>query len=123
MTPTCYGLSTRRLRQPDKGRFELPYGPRALNPIDWKTVQGLMRDEIPLTLPAGVGSDVSGVVDQVGPGVSKFAVGDAVLGSSVTPSFAEYALAEPATLLRKPHGIAGRWRDRLLEPGAPHTPC
>jgi NADPH:quinone reductase-like Zn-dependent oxidoreductase len=53
-----------------------------------------------------VGSDVSGVVDQVGLGVSEFAVGDEVLGSSVTPSFAEYALAEPANLVRKPDGIA-----------------
>jgi NADPH:quinone reductase-like Zn-dependent oxidoreductase len=64
-----------------------------------------MRNEIPLTLPAGVGADVSGVVDQVGPGVSEFAVGDEVLGSSVTPSFAEYALAEPTSLIRKPHDI------------------
>jgi NADPH:quinone reductase-like Zn-dependent oxidoreductase len=65
-----------------------------------------MRNAIALTLPAGVGADVSGVVDQVGPGVSEFAVGDEVLGSSVTPSFAEYALAEPTSLVRKPHDIA-----------------
>ena len=92
---------------PTAGQGQVRVAVRAagVNPIDWKTVQGLMRDEIPLTLPTGVGSDVSGVVDQVGPGVSKFAVGDAVLGSSVTSSFAEYALAEPASLLRKPHGI------------------
>ncbi|MFZ0716582.1 NADP-dependent oxidoreductase [Mycobacterium sp.] len=76
-----------------------------VNPIDAKTVEGFMRDVIPLTLPAGVGSDVSGVVDQVGPGVSEFAVGDEVLGSAVTPSFAEYALAEPASLIRKTHDI------------------
>jgi len=76
-----------------------------INPIDAKTVEGLMRNVIPLTLPAGVGTDVSGVVDQVGPGVSEFAVGDEVLGSAVTPSFAEYALAEPASLIRKPHEI------------------
>ena len=76
-----------------------------INPIDAKTVEGLMRNVIPLTLPAGVGTDVSGVVDQVGPGVSEFAVGDEVLGSAVSPSFAEYALAEPASLIRKPHDI------------------
>ena len=76
-----------------------------VNPIDAKTVEGLMRDVVPLTLPAGVGTDVSGVVDQVGPEVSEFAVGDEVLGSAVSPSFAEYALAEPASLIRKPHDI------------------
>src|SRR6202162_3483984 len=92
---------------PTAGHGQVRVAVRAagVNPIDAKTVEGLMRNEIPLPLPAGVGSDVSGVVDQVGPGVSEFAVGDEVLGSSITPSFAEYALAEPATLVRKPHDI------------------
>jgi NADPH:quinone reductase-like Zn-dependent oxidoreductase len=71
-----------------------------------------MRDEIQLVLPAGVGSDVSGLVDPVAPGVSEFVVDDEVLNSSVTPSFAEYALAEPASLARKPHEIV--WVARSL---------
>ena len=87
------------------GQVRVAVRAAGVNPIDAKTVEGLMRNVIPLTLPAGVGADVSGVVDQVGPGVSEFAVGDEVLGSSVTPSFAEYALAEPASLVRKPHDI------------------
>jgi NADPH:quinone reductase-like Zn-dependent oxidoreductase len=93
---------------PTAGQGQVRVAVRAagVNPIDAKTVEGLMRNEIPLTLPAGVGADVSGLVDQVGPGVSEFAVGDEVLGSSVTPSFAEYALAEPTSLVRKPHDIA-----------------
>ena len=93
---------------PTAGQGQVRVAVRAagVNPIDAKTVMGLMRNEIALTLPAGVGADVSGVVDQVGPGVSEFALGDEVLGSSVTPSFAEYALAEPTSLVRKPHDIA-----------------
>ena len=92
---------------PTAGQGQVRVAVRAagVNPIDAKTVEGLLRNEIPLTLPAGVGSDVSGVIDQVSPGVSEFAVGDEVLGSSITPSFAEYALAEPASLVRKPHDI------------------
>jgi NADPH:quinone reductase-like Zn-dependent oxidoreductase len=89
-----------------------------VNPIDAKTVEGFMGDAIPLTLPAGVGSDVSGVVDQVGPGVSEFTVGDEVLGSAVTPSFAEYALAEPAGLIRKPHDIPWEIAGSLAGAGA-----
>lgn len=93
---------------PTAGQGQVRVAVRAagVNPIDAKTVEGLMRNAIPLTLPAGVGADVSGVVDQVGPGVSEFAVGDEVLGSSVTPSFAEHALAEPTSLVRKPHDMA-----------------
>jgi NADPH:quinone reductase-like Zn-dependent oxidoreductase len=92
---------------PTAGQGQVRVAVRAagVNPIDAKTVEGLMRNVIPLTLPAGVGTDVSGVVDQVGAGVSEFAVGDEVLGSSVTPSFAEYALAEPTSLVRKLHDI------------------
>ena len=57
---------------PTAGQGQVRVAVRAagVNPIDAKTVEGLMRNEIPLTLPAGVGSDVSGVVDQVGPGVA-----------------------------------------------------
>jgi NADPH:quinone reductase-like Zn-dependent oxidoreductase len=93
---------------PTAGQGQVRVAVRAagVNPIDAKTVEGLMRNEIALTLPAGVGADVSGVVDQVGPGVSEFAVGDEVLGSSVTPSFAEHALAEPTSLVLKPHDMA-----------------
>jgi NADPH:quinone reductase-like Zn-dependent oxidoreductase len=93
-------------RTAGQGQVRVAVRAAGVNPIDAKTVEGLMRNEIALTLPAGVGADVSGVVDQVGPGVSEFAVGDEVLGSSVTPSFAEYALAEPTSLVRKPHDIA-----------------
>jgi len=77
-----------------------------VNPIEWKIVAGFMRDTRPLTLPAGLGSDVAGIVDQIGPGVDEFDVGDAVLGSAVTGSYAEYALAETARLIRKPDDIS-----------------
>jgi D-arabinose 1-dehydrogenase-like Zn-dependent alcohol dehydrogenase len=76
-----------------------------INPIDWKTMQGLMREEFTLTLPAGLGTDVAGVVDQVGADVTEFRAGDAVMGASLTPSFAEFALADPASLIKKPAAI------------------
>jgi NADPH:quinone reductase-like Zn-dependent oxidoreductase len=72
-----------------------------VNPIDWKIVAGFMRDVLPLDLPAGVGSDVAGVVDEVGAGVTEWSVGDEVLGRSTSPAFAEYAIAESADLARK----------------------
>jgi NADPH:quinone reductase-like Zn-dependent oxidoreductase len=77
-----------------------------VNPLDWKMVAGFIREQIPLVLPAGVGNDVSGVVDEIGAGVHEFAIGDEVLGYSATPSFAEYALADIGNLVRKPDDIA-----------------
>jgi NADPH:quinone reductase-like Zn-dependent oxidoreductase len=91
---------------PSPGQVRLAVRAASVNPIDWKTVAGFMRDVMPLSLPAGVGTDVAGVVDGVGSDVSEFSVGDEVLGSSVTPSFADYALAEPAGLIRKPLDVS-----------------
>lgn len=72
-----------------------------VNPIDWKILHGFMRQVMPVDLPGGLGSDVAGVVDQVGEGVTAFSVGDEVLGASITPSYAQSALADPAALVAK----------------------
>lgn len=77
-----------------------------VNPIDWKILSGQMRQLFPVDLPAGVGSDVAGVVDAVGSAVTEWAVGDEVLGRSMTGSFADYALAESDEIVRKPAGVA-----------------
>jgi NADPH:quinone reductase-like Zn-dependent oxidoreductase len=84
------------------GQVRLAVRAAGVNPVDWKIMQGLMREQIPLHIPAGLGSDVAGVVDQVGDGVTAYAVGDEVLGTSLTPSYAQSALADPAALVTKP---------------------
>ena len=89
------------------GQVRLRVYTAGVNPVDWKIMQGLMRDLIPLQFPAGLGSDVAGVVDQVGAGVTSIQVGDEVLGSSLTPAFAESALADAAAVVPKPDDISG----------------
>src|SRR6185312_15136056 len=90
---------------PDAEQVRIAVRAAGINPIDWKTVQGLMREEFTLTLPAGLGTDVAGVVDQVGADVTEFRAGDAVMGASLTPSFAEFAIADPASMIKKPAAI------------------
>jgi NADPH:quinone reductase-like Zn-dependent oxidoreductase len=66
-----------------------------VNPLDWKVMQGAMRQMMPLDLPASLGSDMAGVVDQVGEGVTASAVGDEVLGTSLlTSAYAQSAVAD-----------------------------
>jgi NADPH2:quinone reductase len=62
------------------------------------------RDEIsPATFPSGQGSDLAGVVTEVGEGVKQFAVGDEVLGYSWTRSSQATHTAVPVTqLIPKP---------------------
>ncbi|GGU48696.1 NAD(P)-dependent alcohol dehydrogenase [Lentzea flava] len=52
-----------------------------------------------------LGRDVSGVVNQIGPGVTGFAPGDEVFGTA-KGAFAEYAVAPVKQLARKPAGIS-----------------
>ncbi|KUI33533.1 NADPH:quinone reductase [Mycobacterium sp. IS-1496] len=91
---------------PGPGQVRIAVRAAGVNPIDWKIVAGFMREQIPLRLPAGTGSDVAGVVDEIGSGVTEWAVGDAVLGVSATPAFADYALADAGDLVRKPEGMS-----------------
>ncbi|MXG27878.1 NADP-dependent oxidoreductase [Streptomyces sp. YIM 132580] len=87
------------------GEVRLAVRAAGVNPVDWKILSGGMRRMMPLDLPGGLGSDVAGVVDQVGEGVTAFAVGDEVLGASVTPSYARSALADPAALVARPASV------------------
>ncbi len=90
--------------EPHAGAGQVRIAVRAagVNGIDWKIRAGYMREQMPLSLPAGTGKDAAGVVDEVGEGVSDVAVGDAVFGSG-TATCAEYAVlsgwaAKPADL-------------------------
>jgi len=61
---------------------------------------GLRGPKVPVP-----GRDVSGVVTEVGPGVTEFSVGDEVFGTC-QGSFAEYTVAPVSRLARKPAGIS-----------------
>lgn len=107
---------------PDAGPGQVQVAVRAagVNPIDAKIMQGFMREVMPLTLPAGLGSDVAGVVKQVGAGVTAFHIGDEVMGSSLPPAISEYALADSANLIIKPADIGWDVAGSVAGAGAPH---
>ncbi len=87
--------------EPHAGSGEIRIAVRAVavNPIDWKYRSGMMEVPLPHTL----GSDVAGVVDEVGEGVEDVAVGDAVFGSA-TAGAAEHAVVEH--WVRKPDDLS-----------------
>jgi len=78
-----------------------------VNPVDWKTRagRGFLRNP-----PFTVGWDVSGVVEAVGFGVTRFAPGDAVYGMPWFPrqaaAYAEYVVAPSRQLARKPADLS-----------------
>jgi NADPH:quinone reductase-like Zn-dependent oxidoreductase len=52
-----------------------------VNGLDWKVREGYVRDAFPLQLPTVLGIELAGVVEAVGPGVSRLRKGDRVVGS------------------------------------------
>jgi NADPH:quinone reductase-like Zn-dependent oxidoreductase len=77
-----------------------------VNPVDWKTrSRGGVLGQPPFT----VGWDVAGVVEEVGPGVTRFAAGDRVFGMPRFPreaaAYAEYVTAPSRQLARIPGGL------------------
>jgi alcohol dehydrogenase len=79
-----------------------------INPVDWKIREGAFQQMIPLQFPFTLGMDFSGVIKQVGEGVSSdFKQGDEVYGQAGvinggSGAFAEMALAKTETISNKP---------------------
>ncbi len=90
---------------PTAGEVRLAVRAAGVNPFDLKILHGAMASGRALERPRGLGSDVAGVVEALGSGVSRFAVGDEVLGASSTPAFAERALASEEKLTARPSGV------------------
>jgi NADPH2:quinone reductase len=57
------------------------------------------------TLPLTPGSEAAGTVEELGPGVTGFAAGDAVVSVGVLGSYAEYALVPATQLVKVPAGV------------------
>lgn len=88
--------------QAGPGEVRIRLRAAGLNPVDWK-IFGARREP---RGPARVGRDFAGTIDQVGPGVTAFHVGEDVLGD--TNGTLEEALVVPVDehLVKKPAGLS-----------------
>ncbi|KOG76731.1 MULTISPECIES: NADP-dependent oxidoreductase [Streptomyces] len=73
------------------GRIRVSVRAAGVNPVDWRLREGQVLGAHPVELPAGVGLDAAGVVDEVGEGVTDVAVGDRVFGEGAD-TYAEFAV-------------------------------
>ena len=95
---------------PGEGQVLVRVAAAGLNYADWHLMTGeptIMRLGLGFSGPRAKtrGIDVAGVVEEVGAGVTEFAVGDEVFGSA-DGSFAEYAISTPKRLVRKPANVS-----------------
>ena len=77
-----------------------------INPGEAMIRRGALHDRWPATFPSGQGSDLAGVVAEVGSGVDAFAVGDEVLGfTDQRTSQAEFVTVPADQLTAKPDAV------------------
>jgi NADPH:quinone reductase-like Zn-dependent oxidoreductase len=89
-----------------------------INPGEASIRKGLFAERWPATFPSGQGSDVAGIVDQVGSGVSNFAVGDEVIGFvNDRSSQAEFTVVESSNLVPRPANVSWEQAGALFVAG------
>ena len=76
----------------------------SVNPIDWKVRSGARQKDFPLSLPAILGRDVSGIVRSVATDVPNFRVGDRVLALT-NATYAELVVVEHSIVTHLPEGV------------------
>src|SRR3984957_7538220 len=76
----------------------------SVNPIDWKLRSGMRRKDSPLSFPAILGRDVSGVVRAVGANVKHCKPGDRVLALSWA-TYAELVAVDDEDVTHLPDGV------------------
>jgi NADPH:quinone reductase-like Zn-dependent oxidoreductase len=93
---------------PQAGEVVVEVRAAGTNPGEAAIRSGALAERFPATFPSGEGSDLAGVVSEVGPDVEEFAVGDEVLGFSWNRSSqASYVAVPTSQLIAKPTGL--RW--------------
>lgn len=91
---------------PGPGRLLVRVKAAGINIGESKIRQGLLRDRWPSTFPSGQGSDLAGVVEQVGAAANGSDVGDEVLGfTDSRSSQAELVVVEPDHVTRRPPNV------------------
>lgn len=79
----------------------------SVNPIDFKLASGNMRQMVPINFPWIPGGDFSGIVEEVGSGVTGLAKGDAVYGdASGGGAYAEFYAGPASMIAHKPRRLS-----------------
>src|SRR5437879_2913492 len=94
--------------KPQAGEVLVRVHAAGVNPIDWKVREGHMKDFWPHKFPLILGWDLSGVVEELGRGVSRFKKGDEVYSVpdvSRDGAYAEHIVVRESELALKPKSL------------------
>jgi len=106
--PEVLNYEEARRPRPQTGEVLIRVYAAGVNPNDWKVRAGEMNPFVQHKLPLIPGWDVSGVVEEIGFGLSRFKKGEEVFGK-LDPSrdgdYAEFALAREMEIALKPRSL------------------
>ncbi|KAG6827872.1 hypothetical protein H0H92_010141 [Tricholoma furcatifolium] len=102
-----FTLRERDVPKPGSGQLLVRIEAAALNPVDWKIQKyGIFIEEY----PAIIGTDIAGVVEQIGDGVTGYAKGDRVVFQGAWADdyagFQQYALTNVVTTAKIPSQLS-----------------
>src|SRR6202451_2625841 len=103
---------------PGPGKVLVRVKAAGVNPGEASIRKGLFADRWPSTFPSGQGSDLAGIVEEVGPGVGNVAVGDEVIGfTDDRSSQAELVVVEAGNLVPRPANVSWEQAGALFVAG------
>jgi NADPH:quinone reductase-like Zn-dependent oxidoreductase len=103
---------------PGPGKVLVRVKAEGINPGEASIRKGVFADRWPSTFPSGQGSDLAGIVEEVGPQVSNVAVGDEVIGfTNDRSSQAEFVLVESGNLVPRPANVPWKQAGALFVAG------
>jgi NADPH:quinone reductase-like Zn-dependent oxidoreductase len=104
---------------PGPGQVLVRVKATSINPGEAKIRSGALAHLWPSTFPSGEGSDLAGIVEERGEGVTGFAIGDEVFGwTDNRAAHAELVVTETEQLVRKPAGVSWEAAGSLYVAGA-----
>jgi NADPH:quinone reductase-like Zn-dependent oxidoreductase len=91
---------------PGRGQALVRVKAAGINPGEAKIREGLLAERWPATFPSGQGSDLAGVIEQVGEDAGGLRAGDEVIGfTDDRSSQAELVLVDAGNLTRRPPNV------------------
>jgi NADPH:quinone reductase-like Zn-dependent oxidoreductase len=104
--------------KPGPGKVLVRVKAAGINPGEASIRKGVFAGRWPSTFPSGQGSDLAGIVEEVGAGAANVAVGDEVIGfTNDRSSQAELVLAESGNLVPRPRNVSWEQAGALFVAG------
>ncbi len=103
---------------PGPGKVLVRVKAAGINPGEASIRKGVFAERWPATFPSGQGSDLAGIVEEAGTGVTNVAVGDEVIGFTENRSSqAELVVVEAGNLVPRPRNVSWEQAGALFVAG------